>query len=251
MSNKDRSGKDKSSNYSSKSKTFTISDFPNQQRPRERLQMKGPDKLSDAELLAIIIRSGVQGENVVLTAQKLLSRFGSLNGVLEASFEDIKSLRGFGNAKASQLIACFEIARRVINNDSKREVNKQREDAVTNPEEAFKLIKTNIDDYSKENFLVLSFDVRNKLIGVDNISKGTISASLVHPRETFESAIRKHAAQIMIGHNHPSGSLEPSEDDIKITKRISEAGKIMGIELMDHIIITKNNFYSFKSNGLM
>ncbi|MBC8485053.1 MAG: DNA repair protein RadC [Ignavibacteria bacterium] len=243
--------KEKSDKYISRSKSFTISDFPSEQRPRERLRMKGADKLSDAELLAIIIGSGVQGENVIITAQKLLSKFGSLNGVLEASFEDIKSIRGFGNAKASQLIACFEIARRVRNKDSKREDKKQKEDAVTSPEEAFKLIGAYINDYSKENFLVLSFDVRNKLIGVDNISKGTISASLVHPRETFESAIRKHAAQIMIGHNHPSGSIEPSEDDIKITKRISEAGKIMGIELMDHIIVTKNNFYSFKSNGLL
>ena len=245
------SHKEKSDKYISRSKTFTISDFPSEQRPRERLQMKGAGKLSDAELLAIIIGSGVQGENVIITAQKLLSKFGSLNGVLEASFEDLKSIRGFGNAKASQLIACFEIARRVKKEDSEIEEKKQKENAVTSPEEAFKLIEAKIDDYSKENFLVLSFDVRNKLIGVDNISKGTISASLVHPRETFESAIRKHAAQIMIGHNHPSGSIEPSEDDIKITKRISEAGKIKGIELMDHVIVSKTKFYSFKSNGLI
>lgn len=243
--------KDKTTSYSSKNKSFTISDFPSEQRPRERLQKHGAHQLLDAELLAIILGSGVKGENVIVTAQKLISQFGSLNGVLESSFEDLIKIRGLGIAKASQLIACFEIVKRYKKKDTEKENTKQKEKPVTSPEDAFKLIRAKLEDTSIENFYVLSFDVRNKLIGIDRISKGTVSASLVHPRETFKSAIRRHAAQIMIAHNHPSGDIEPSEDDIKITKRISEAGKIMGIELMDHIIVTKNDFYSFKHNGLI
>jgi len=243
--------KDKTISYSSKNKSFTISDFPSEQRPRERLQIHGADKLNDAELLALILGKGVRGENVIVTAQKLISKFGSLNGVLESSFEDLIKIRGLGIAKTSQLIACFEIAKRYKRKDTKKENIKQKEKPVTSPEDAFELIRIKLEDTSIENFFVLSFDVRNKFIGIDRISKGTVSASLVHPRETFKSAIRRHAAQIMIAHNHPSGDIEPSEDDIKITKRISEAGKIMGIELMDHIIVTKNNFYSFKHNGLI
>ncbi len=243
--------KNKSISYSSKSKSFTISDFPSEQRPRERLQKHGAHELPDTELLAIILRSGVKGENVIVTAQKLLSQFGTLSGILESSFEDLIKIRGVGIAKASQLIACFEIAKRYKTEDTEKENTKQKEKPVTSPEDAVKLIRAKMEDTSIENFYVLSFDVRNKLIGIDQISKGTVSASLVHPRETFKSAIRKHAAQIMIAHNHPSGDTEPSEDDIKITKRISEAGKIMGIELMDHIIVTKNDFYSFKHNGLI
>lgn len=243
--------KKKNNQYTTKSKSFTISDFPADQRPRERLQRHGANKLSDAELLAIIIRSGVKGENVIVTAQKLLSHFGSLSNVLEASFEDLRSIRGLGTAKTSELLACFEIAKRVRKEYSDTEAKKKKEGAITCPDEVVDHIRAEIKDYSKENFLVLSFDVRNKLIGIESTSEGTATASLVHPRETFNSAIRKHAVQIMIAHNHPSGSLEPSEDDIKITKRISEAGKIMGIELMDHIIVSKSKHYSFKSNGLI
>ena len=231
--------------------SFTLNDLPASDRPRERLQSSGPQALSNLELLALIMGRGIKGESVMVTSQKLLSYFGSLKNVLEASLEDLQQIRGLGPAKASQLIACFEIARRIANEDFLAETERLKRETVRSPDDAVKLIRSQITDFNKENFYVLSFDTRNRFIGLDKVSQGTLTSSLVHPRETFESAIKKHAAQIMIAHNHPSGGTDPSEEDIKITKRLSEAGKIMGIELLDHIILTKQSFFSFKEEGLI
>ncbi len=232
-------------------KSFTVHDLPLSERPRERLLSAGPKALSSLELLALILGRGIKGESVMVTAQKLLSHFGSLKNTLEASIADLTKIRGLGPAKASQLMACFEIARRIAHEEISDELNRTNRDSIKTPEAAVRLVRSEITDFSKENFFVLSFDTRNKLIGIDKVSLGTLNASLVHPRETFESAIRKHAAQIMIAHNHPSGSTEPSEEDIKITKRLYEAGKIMGIELIDHLIVTRNHYLSFMEKGLI
>ena len=241
-----------SSRYNTEQKSsFTLNDLPASDRPRERLRSSGPQALSNLELLALIMGRGIKGESVMVTSQKLLSYFGSLKNVLEASLEDLQQIRGLGPAKASQLIACFEIARRIANEDFMAETERLKRETVRSPDDAVKLIRSQITDFNKENFYVLSFDTRNRFIGLDKVSQGTLTASLVHPRETFESAIKKHAAQIMIAHNHPSGGTDPSEEDIKITKRLSEAGKIMGIELLDHIILTKQSFFSFKEEGLI
>lgn len=241
-----------SSRYNTEQKSsFTLNDLPASDRPRERLKSSGPQALSNLELLALIMGRGIKGESVMVTSQKLLSYFGSLKNVLEASLEDLQQIRGLGPAKASQLIACFEIARRIANEDFMAETERLKRETVRSPDDAVKLIRSQITDFNKENFYVLSFDTRNRFIGLDKVSQGTLTASLVHPRETFESAIKKHAAQIMIAHNHPSGGTDPSEEDIKITKRLSEAGKIMGIELLDHIILTKQSFFSFKEEGLI
>ena len=239
------------SKYSVSSNSFTLNDLPASDRPRERLKSSGPQALSNLELLALIMGRGIKGESVMVTSQKLLSYFGSLKSVLEASLEDLQQIRGLGPAKASQLIACFEIARRIANEDFLAETERLKRETVRSPDDAVKLIRSQITDFNKENFYVLSFDTRNRFIGLDKVSQGTLTASLVHPRETFESAIKKHAAQIMIAHNHPSGGTDPSEEDVKITKRLSEAGKIMGIELLDHIILTKQSFFSFKEEGLI
>ncbi|TRZ64975.1 JAB domain-containing protein [bacterium] len=232
-------------------KSFTVKDLPEKERPRERLKYKGAAYLTIEELIAIIIGKGIKGESVLVMARKLLSRFGSVNNILEASLEDIQEIKGIGFAKACQISACFELARRAVKEDALEVNEKKSRGTISNPEEVAKLLKTEITNFSKEHFFVMSFDVRNKMIGIDNVSTGTLSASLVHPRETFESAIRRHAAQIIIAHNHPSGDSEPSEDDIKITRRICEAGKVMGIELMDHIIITKDDFCSLKTKGYL
>jgi DNA repair protein RadC len=184
-------------------------------------------------------------------AQKLLAHFGSLKAVFEASLEDLQKIKGLGPAKASQLLACFEIARRVNKKITEDEKENLQLRPVTSPGDIVELIKSKIINYSREQFLVVSFDTRNRILGTDSISTGTLTASLVHPRETFESAIRKHAASIIISHNHPSGDTEPSEEDMKITKRLSEAGKVMGIEVLDHIIVTKNGYFSFKEKGMI
>lgn len=229
-------------------KSFTIHDLPSSERPRERLQKFGPDALSAQELLALILGRGISGESVMMTAQKLLSYFGSLEAIMNASLEDLQKIKGLGMAKSSQIKACFEIARRVYNNDEiSNSENKKK--LIISPKDVYKLVKSKIIHYTKEHFVVLSFDARNNFLGMDTITVGTLNANLVHPRETFESAIRRHAAQIIIAHNHPSGDPEPSEDDLEITKRLTESGKILGIEIVDHIIVVKNGFLSFKEKN--
>ncbi|MGA2669767.1 MAG: DNA repair protein RadC [Ignavibacteria bacterium] len=237
--------------YNQSRQTYTVHDLPQSERPRERLKENGAGSLASHELLAIILGSGSQGESVVVMAQKLLAHFGSLKAVFEASLEDLQKIKGLGPAKASQLLACFEIARRVNKKITEDEKENLQLRPVTSPGDIVELIKSKIINYSREQFLVVSFDTRNRILGTDSISTGTLTASLVHPRETFESAIRKHAASIIISHNHPSGDTEPSEEDMKITKRLSEAGKVMGIEVLDHIIVTKNGYFSFKEKGMI
>jgi DNA repair protein RadC len=238
-------------NYNTEQKSFTLHDLPKSERPRERLIEFGADSLSSIELLALILGRGVKGESVISTAQKLLNRFESLKKIIEASPEELMQMKGLGQAKASQLKACFEIARRVKVEDDDRISKKKKYKNITCPEDMINIIRSKINNENRENFYVISLDVRNNFIGIDTVSSGTLSASLVHPRETFESAIRRHAAHIIVAHNHPSGDPEPSEDDIKITKRLVDAGKIMGIDVLDHLIITGENYFSFKDKDLI
>ena len=235
----------------SKSKSFTLHDLPKEERPRERLRSVGVENLSSLELLALILGRGIKGESVMVTAQNLITKFGSLKKILEASFQDIVDIKGIGPAKASQILACLEISRRVKKQDSDENRIKASREPIIKPDVAAELLRNEILNYDIEHFFVLSFDVRNKLISINEASTGTLTASLVHPRETYEFAIRNHAAQIIVGHNHPSCDPEPSEDDIKITKRLYDAGKIMGIELIDHIIVTKDSFKSLKNLGIL
>lgn len=230
--------------------SFTVHDLPKSERPRERLKNIGADKISSPELLAVILGRGIKGESVLVTVQKLIQYFGNLQNILEASLDDLMKVRGIGFAKACQLIASFELSKRLLKENLELEKERIKKNAISNPGEIVKFIKPEIEDYAKEHFFVVSFDVRNRLIGIDKTSKGTLSASLVHPRETFESAIRRHAAQIIVAHNHPSGDSDPSDDDIRITKRLYEAGKIMGIELIDHIIVTKDGYCSLKDKNI-
>ena len=232
-------------------KSFTIRDLPKEERPRERLISVGAVNLGSEELLSIILLTGFKGESVINISRNLLIKFGSLKNILEASLYDIKSIKGIGLAKACQLIACFEIFRRIKKLEKQENYFNSNRDAVVKPEMAAEFLRSKILNFDREHFLVMSFDVRNKLISIDEVSSGTLTASLVHPRETFESAIRNHAAQIIVGHNHPSHDTEPSEDDIKKTKRLYDAGKIMGIELIDHIIITETEYSSLKNKGII
>lgn len=217
-------------------KSFTINDLPPEERPRERLKTFGSETLSAQELLALILGRGVKGESVSVTSQKILSKFGSLAALKEASIEDLKEIKGIGLAKAAQIQACIEIARRINGNIPYKE-QKSRKKTILSSQDVYQLIKSKIKNYAKEHFIVLSFDNRNKLLGLDIISVGTLDTNLVHPRETFEAAIRRHASKIIIVHNHPSGNIEPSKEDIEITNQLQEAGKVMGIELLDHLII--------------
>lgn len=235
-----------------KSKSFTVRDLPQAERPRERLQQFGAEALSAQELLALVLGRGVSGESVVATAQKLLSQFGSIEGVTQASLEDLQSVKGIGLAKAAQLKACMEMGRR--SDFGRNEVGEQvvsNKNAIISPNEVHRLVNSKISSYNKEHFLVLSFDVRHKLLGIDTVSVGTLTTSLVHPRETFDVAIRRHASHIILAHNHPSNDTEPSANDLELTRRLVEAGKILDIHVLDHIIVGRDNFLSFKEKQLL
>lgn len=215
-------------------KSFTIHDLPQEERPRERLQKLGSEFLSAQELLAVILGRGVSGESVLVTSQKILSKFGSLSALKEASMEDLRNIKGLGLAKSAQIQACIEIARRI---NQQNGISNRRKNSVVSSKDVYNLVRSKIKNYSKEHFLVLSFDSRNRILGIDTIAVGNLNTNLVHPRETFEAAIRRHAAKIIIVHNHPSGDTEPSKEDLEITHQIAKAGKIMGIEVLDHLII--------------
>lgn len=226
------------------SKGFTIHDLPRSERPRERLQRLGPEALSSQELLALILGRCVKGESVMVTAQRLLSTFGNLKNISQASLEELSSVKGVGMAKASQLKAAFELSRRT-------EETLEEKVHISTATDVVKLLRPALKDKKKEHFLILCLDTRNNVIRISNVSVGTLNASLVHPREVFKEAIQTLACSIILVHNHPSGKTEPSDADMEVTKRIIEAGKIVGIDVLDHIIITRDSAFSFKEKGLM
>lgn len=226
-------------------KSFTVRDLPKSERPRERLQQFGPEALSLQELLALVISRGVSKKSVMTIAQDLLVKFGSIKAISEASLEELSQIKGIGFAKAVQIKACFELGKR---KDSEHEL---KDFNIKDPQGVVKAIQSSIKDKAKEHFKLILLNTRNKIIGISTISIGSLSASIVHPREVFKDAIMHSANAVVLVHNHPSGDTEPSEDDLKITKRLAEAGKILGIEVLDHIIIGKDNYFSFKEKRLV
>ena len=225
-------------------KSFTIHDLPKEERPRERLVKFGEQALSAQELLQLILGRGIAGESVVVTAQKLLAQFGNLQKLAEASIEELSSIKGIGLAKAAQIKAAFEIGHRLYTQTAPY---KSKE--LTDPKKVYQLIKSKLKDYHREHFYIIALNSRNWSIA--EISVGSLNASIVHPREVFAEAIKSKAASVIFAHNHPSGDPEPSEGDLVLTKRLVEAGKILGIEVIDHIIVTKNGFLSFKERKLL
>ena len=226
--------------------SFTVRDLPKPERPRERLQNLGPEALSSQELLALIVGRGIPKKSVMTIAQELLARFGNVKAISQATLEELSQIKGIGIAKAAQIKACFELG--------KREDLDPEDPApfdIKNPEAVVKAVRASIRDKAKEHFKLILLNSRNKIICISPISTGTLTTSLVHPREVFKDAIVHSAASVILAHNHPSGDPEPSEDDMKITKKLVESGRILGIEVIDHIVIGKNNFYSFREKGLI
>jgi DNA repair protein RadC len=228
-----------------KEPSFTVRDLPKPERPRERLQKFGPEALSAQELLALVIGRGIPQKSVMNIAQELLARFGNIKAISQATIEELSQIKGIGLAKAAQIKACFELGKR-----EELEPELKNFD-IKNPEAVVKAIRASIKDKAKEHFKLILLNPRNKIIGISTISIGTLNASLVHPREVFKDAIMHSAASVVLAHNHPSGDPEPSEDDLKITKKLVESGKILGIEVLDHIIIAKNGFKSLANEGLI
>ena len=225
--------------------SFTIHDLPRAERPRERLASLGPEALSGQELLALIIGRGIPGKSAVIVAQELLSAFGNLNAVSRATVEQLSSVKGIGLAKAVQIKAAFELGRR---QDLAPEVGQY---SISDPSGLVKAIRKSIQDKAKEHFKAILLNTRNKIVAISTISVGTLNSSLVHPREVFKDALAHSASSIILAHNHPSDDPEPSDDDISVTRRLVEAGRLMGIDVLDHIIITRQGYTSLKEKGLL
>jgi len=212
-----------------------IKDIPKVDRPREKLEKYGPERLSNSELLAVLLRTGSEGINVVELAGKILRKFNG-SDLAKASFKELKNTFGLGSAKACEIIACFELGRRFLQN--KQSV------LLLSPQDVWEQLK-DIRDNKKEHFVIFFLDARNQEIKREIISVGSLNANLVHPREVFEPAIRHLAAQVVVAHNHPTGDPSPSKEDLDTTQQLVEAGKILGIEIKDHVIVSKSNFFSF------
>jgi DNA repair protein RadC len=224
-------------------KNLTIRDLPRIERPREKLIKYGAHRLSNTELLAILLRTGKKGESVLVLANRFLRKI-SLEKLSEFSYGEFRKISGIGPAKACELLSCVELGRRIFEN---KKVNISQ---LLSPQDVFDNLK-DMRVSKKEHFVVFFLDSRNQQIHQEIISVGTINASLVHPREVFEPAVKYLAVQVILAHNHPSGDLTPSEDDLTVNKRLTEAGRILGIEVLDHIIVTKDSFMSFKEKGLL
>jgi DNA repair protein RadC len=211
--------------------TFRLKDQPVSERPRERLVARGPDALTHAELIAILLRTGLKGANVVRVAQNILHKFGSLNALALATVDELKQISGVGPDKAATLVAAFALARRM------EQERRGESPVLDNPATVVNFLREENRLGNVESFQVLLLNVRKKLIRLEKISQGLLDTILVHPREVFRAAIVANAAGIVLVHNHPSGDPAPSEADIKVTRDLIRAGQLLKIEVVDHVII--------------
>ena len=225
--------------------SFTVHDLPLSERPRERLFKLGSEALSAQEILALILGRGIKGESVMVTSQRLLSKFGNLKGVANASIEELTEIKGIGQAKAAQIKAAAELSKRL-----ESPIAEGENPVVKSPEDVANIVRSRLKGKKKEHFLVLCLDTRNRLINCKPVSVGSLDTSIVHPREAFKEAVSSCAASVIFVHNHPSGDTEPSKEDIELTKRLAKAGEIMGIEVLDHIIVCDKSYLSLKARNL-
>jgi len=218
-----------------------IKDISKANRPRERLQKNGVHVLSDAELLAIIFKTGNKQENALVMSDRLISKYG-IDKLNELSLKELQAISGIGPAKAMQIKALFEFNKR-------HNLAKVNNLPIKTAKDVFKYASEKLSDNKKEHFMILHLDSKNRVIRDEIISIGILNASIVHPREVFKSAIKESANSIILVHNHPSGDSEPSVEDKEITERLMEAGELLDIKVLDHVIIGKDNYHSFKENS--
>lgn len=223
-----------------------INDIPKNERPMEKLLKYGADDLTNAELLAVLLRSGTRGENIISLSTRLLSEVGGLDGLLHINLDEVKKLKGIKDVKACQIVAMMELFKRFrtlksISNDFK----------VSSPKDISTLLINEMNNLNQEVLKLILLNTKNIVIGVRDVFKGSLNSSIVHPREIFREAVQRGSANIIICHNHPSGDPTPSKEDINITLRIKQCGDLMGINLLDHVIIGNNNYISLKEKGII
>lgn len=224
---------------------YTIKSIPVDDRPQEKLLKYGANNLSNSELIAVILRTGSKEENVVKLAQRILNEDEKgLRNIAEGSIEKYKTFKGINDVKAAQLMAVAEISKRI----STLKIEKIK---ISSPSDAAVVMMEEMRYYKKEYFKIILLDTKNNIKKVSEISIGSLNSSIVHPREVFSEAVINSASSIILVHNHPSGESEPSNEDINLTNRLDECGKILGIKVLDHIIIGDGVFYSFKEEGLL
>ncbi|MFA5535820.1 MAG: DNA repair protein RadC [Bacillota bacterium] len=224
---------------------WIIADLPPEMRPREKMDALGAERLTDGELLAILLRTGSQKESAISLANRILAQPKGLGFLAEASIEDFAAIHGIGLAKASQIKAAVELGRRVALK------NKGIRPVIKTPEDVAELLMEQMRHLDREHFISLLLDTKNQVLYQETISVGSLNASIVHPRELFKQAIKKSAAAVILVHNHPSGDPAPSSEDLAITKRLVAAGELLGIIVLDHIIIGDQKHYSLKRQGKM
>ncbi|WP_183253575.1 RadC family protein [Anoxybacteroides tepidamans] len=223
--------------------SLMIRDVPKDARPRERLLSDGPESLSNQELLAILLRTGTKDESVLQLAQRLLHHFEGLRLLKDATVEEMTSIKGIGAAKAIQILAAIELGRRISR------LSYDERYVIRSPEDGAKYLMDDMRFLSQEHFVAIYLNTKNQVIHRKTVFIGSLNASIVHPREVFKEAIKRSAASIICAHNHPSGDPTPSREDIEVTRRLAECGRIIGIELLDHLIIGDQKFISLKEKG--
>lgn len=227
------------------SKRFTIKDIPVEDRPRERLIKYGSEALSNSELLAIILRTGNKSETAIDMATRLISKSEGLKFLSTCTIQELSQEKGIGKAKASQIKAAVELGKRLKNYRIDNRIK------INSPEDIADLVMEDMRYLKKEHLRVIFLNTKNIVIDVKDLSIGSLNASVVHPREIFSEAIRRSSASIIICHNHPSGDPTSSQEDINITKRLFEVGKLVGIDLLDHVIIGDGCYISLKEKGIL
>lgn len=219
---------------------YRLLELPEGERPRERLLAQGAETLATAELIAILLGSGMRGKSVLHLAQEILSRFGSLEDLARASVEELTVIPGMGQAKAVTLQAAFCLGKRLQSS------NRPDRYTVSSPAHAYHLVRELIEDANQEHLLVLLLDSKGGVIRIETVFIGSLNESVAHPREIFHRAVRYGAASLLVVHNHPSGNPEPSRQDLQFTERLIQAGKVMGIPLQDHLVIGHGRYCSIR-----
>jgi len=228
----------------SETNIYTIKDMREEERPRERLAKLGPQSLATAELLAILLRVGMVGETSVQVGQRLLQTFGGISGIHRASFDELSNQKGIKLAKAAQIKAAIELGRRlVLESPEERPI-------VHSPADAAELVQYEMSALEQEELRVLLLDTRNRVQHIETVYRGSVNSSQVRVAEIFKAAIRRNATNLIVIHNHPSGDPTPSPDDVTITRAILQAGELLDVKLLDHIIIGSGRFVSLKERGL-